>query len=380
MATPRLVWLVPRPAFQREAGPQRLHPAFAIHQHAVEIPRRVEQLRHFDVGVTELHGARQRQFQRIQRAHRGGARLQLAVTVHAHHRDSHAILQRGGIQAGALHRCGADQLRVVGDHGEVVQRMHVDHLAGNLQRSTEGQPHVTQRKRHGVAVGNHQAALGIHDQSGAVVVAVADAGQRERHVEGQLHQRWRQRGGGLVAHHRQLRGATGGGARCRSRRQFLAGPDAAGIVAPAAGGREPAAIHAHGAHHRVGGLIQRHEAHRGAIAITQRAQLHREHLAVRHGLVVELGDQRAARHAGGGQRIAGIGHVHAGHRQVEETRLLVGQVVHHRLAELQEAGWGDGIQVADRQQHFAPRRHAAVPAGCACRWRHPAGLPAARKW
>jgi hypothetical protein len=94
-----------------------------------------------------------------------------------------------GSSRAALHRRAADQLRIVMNHRQVVQRVHVDDLAGNLDGAGKGQPHVAHRHRHGVAVGDDQAALGVDDQPGAVIVALGDARDRIRHVEGNADQR-----------------------------------------------------------------------------------------------------------------------------------------------------------------------------------------------
>ena len=82
-----------------------------------------------------------------------------------------------------LHRRVADELGVVADDGEIVQRMHELHLAGNLERAREGDAHVAHRHRHGVAIDDHEAARRIDHEAGAAIVALGDAGDRIRHVE-----------------------------------------------------------------------------------------------------------------------------------------------------------------------------------------------------
>ena len=75
----------------------------------------------------------------------------------------------------ALDRRVADQLRVVRDDGQVVQRMDVLDAARDLERARERQPHVAHGDGHGVAVDDDPAALGVGDEPGAVVVAIGDA-------------------------------------------------------------------------------------------------------------------------------------------------------------------------------------------------------------
>ena len=101
----------------------------------------------------------------------------------------------------APHRRAADELRVVADDGEIVQRMHELHLAGNLQRAREGDAHVAHRHRHRVAIDDHQAARGIDHQARAAVVALGDARHRIRHVEAHAHQRRRERRGARILGH-----------------------------------------------------------------------------------------------------------------------------------------------------------------------------------
>ncbi len=123
--------------------------------------------------------------------------------------------------------------------------MHEFDLAGNLERATEGEPHITQRYRHGVAIDHHQTALGIHQQSGAVIVAFTDAGDGKGHVEGDMNQRRRKPCHQLVAHHGQRGAAAGDRTRRRTGLDLLAGPQALGVVAMTGARREPAPVHAH---------------------------------------------------------------------------------------------------------------------------------------
>ena len=160
----------------------------------------VHELDGVEIALTELHGARQRQLDRIQRRHLRGARVELAVGSHADHpqRSRRALMRRSN-KLRALDRRGADELRVVADDGEVVQRMHEFHLAGNLQRAREDDAHVAHGDGHGVAIDDHQPACRIHHQAGAAIVALGDARHRIRHVEAHAHQRRREcRGARIV--------------------------------------------------------------------------------------------------------------------------------------------------------------------------------------
>ena len=73
------------PVLVGEARPSAEHVARLIGEHAVELERRIDELRGLDVAVAEAHGARQRQLQRIDARDLGAARAQLAVAAQAHH-------------------------------------------------------------------------------------------------------------------------------------------------------------------------------------------------------------------------------------------------------------------------------------------------------
>ena len=60
-------------------------------------------------------------------------------------------------------------------------------------------------------------------------------------------------------------------------------------------------------------------------------------------------DHRPARHAGGAEHVPGVRDVHPAGRHVEVPRLLVGERVHHRIAEFRVGARGDGVQVPDRE-------------------------------
>ncbi len=131
--------------------------------------------------------------------------------------------------------------------------------------------------------------------------------------------------------------------------EVLAVPQPGGVVAVAVVRREPQAVHAHRAQLAVVGIVDGDVAHGSAIAVAERRDAGLE-LRQRVGrLTVEGHDHRAARDAGRAEHVAGIGDVHPAGRDVEVPRLLIGQRIHHRIAELGIGARGDGVQVADRQ-------------------------------
>ncbi len=83
---------------------------------------------------------------------------------------------------GLANRRVADQGRVIGDHRHVVQRMDELDASRDFYRARESNPDVAHRDRHGVAVDNDPAALGVDDQAGAVVVPVRHTGNRVGHA------------------------------------------------------------------------------------------------------------------------------------------------------------------------------------------------------
>ena len=129
---------------------------------------------------------------------------------------------------------------------EVVQRVHVLDAARHLDRARERQPHVADRHRHGVAVDDDQAALGVDDEAGAVVVAVGDAGDRStacRNSPARATARARLRRGRRSARTwcALAPGSTAAAAARRSTQGHIPGR----VVALAAPHREPAPVHAH---------------------------------------------------------------------------------------------------------------------------------------
>ena len=128
------------------------------------------------------------------------------------------------LKAAAPHLRPAQELRIVLHHREIVQRMDVDHLGRNLHRVRESQAHVADRHRHGVAVGDHEPMLGIDDQSGALVVALAHPGKRVRHVEAHADERGCQARRDRITRHRCGRSAPFRRRRLGGRREVEADP------------------------------------------------------------------------------------------------------------------------------------------------------------
>ena len=147
-----------------KARPQPAHATPIVCEHTDDIVGRIKERGDFEVRIAKANRARQRQRQRI-----------------------------NGRDAGRTHGGRPDELGVVADHGQVVQRVDVDDLPWNLERVGERQAHIAERNRHRVAIGDDQAALGIDDQAGTVVAALRDARERRvGHIEGYPDQRWRQ--------------------------------------------------------------------------------------------------------------------------------------------------------------------------------------------
>ena len=86
--------------------------------------------------------------------------------------------------------------------------MDVHDPAGHLHGTRERDRDVADANRHGVAIDNHEPALGIHDQARAVIVALSDPGNRIRHVESNHRERGCQGFQARILVLRILRGAT----------------------------------------------------------------------------------------------------------------------------------------------------------------------------
>ena len=227
--------------------------------------------------------------------------------------------------------------------------MHVHHPPGYLHGAGESDGDVPDRHRHGVAVDDHQAALRIDDQPGAVVVALGDARHRVRHVEGHHGERGGERVHARIRVARELRRARRRGLGRRTRRQVMTVPQPGTVVALAVMRREPQPVHADGVQLGAVGGLDRQVAHAGALAV---AELRDARLEVLQGvdlLAVQRQHHRPARHTGGAEHVAGVGDVHPAGRHVQVSRLLVGERVHHRVPELRVGARGDGVQIPDRE-------------------------------
>ena len=259
--------------------------------------------------------------------------------------DLLAGIDRNRGKAGRLHRRIPNQGRVVGHHRQVVQRVDVLDLAGNLQRAGERDPHVAQRHRNRVAVHYDPTALGVCNHAGAVVVPVADSGHGIGHVEVDQHQR---RGNRLhmgIAAQRK-RGAAGCRLRGRRRlRQVVARPETQHVVALAAPRGEPVAVVDDGTLTLRPGIVELHEPHDGAPAHGKILHHLLEIIQGVHVLAVDAGDQAAPGDGRGPEDVSRVGDVDAGDRAVEVPCLLIREVVEDALPVLDVFVRSDGMQV-----------------------------------
>ncbi len=150
---------------------------------AVELQRRIDQLHHFEIAVAEAHRARQRQFERIDAGNLSGARAQVAVAAHSYDPDAVTSGKVARRQLRRFHRRRTDQLRVVLDDSEIVQRVDVEHTTRYLHGAGERNRHVADPDGHRITINNDQAALSVDDEAGPVIVALRDSGNGIRHVE-----------------------------------------------------------------------------------------------------------------------------------------------------------------------------------------------------
>ncbi len=193
------------PALISKARPQPQYIPRLICQHAVELERWVDQLRHFDVAVTEAHRARQRQLERIDARDFGVTRVHLTVSAQPHDPDRLTRRQLTRSELRGLHGCCTDELRIVGDDREIVDGVDVDHMPGHFNGTGERDRDVTDRHRHGVTVDNDEAALCVHDEAGAVIVTLGDTRHRVGHVESHRDERRSQRCEARILVLRELR-------------------------------------------------------------------------------------------------------------------------------------------------------------------------------
>ena len=134
------------PVLVGEARPERGDVAALVDDDAVEIRRAIHEPQDLEVGVAELERARQREPDRPDRGHGRLLRRDAVVALQAD--DVHGLAGRRHArrELSRLDRRVAELPRVVADHGEVVQRMHVLDRAVHLDRAREGQAHVPERR------------------------------------------------------------------------------------------------------------------------------------------------------------------------------------------------------------------------------------------
>ena len=231
-------------------------------------------------------------------------------------------------------------------------------LGRDLERAVEGQHRVADRFRHGIAVHDHPAPFGVHDQPGAVVVLPVDRRHHVGHVEAHVHERRRYPAQPGIVEPARLRHARFGRLRLRCGLQRPARPVLTALGLPAAFGREPAPPGA-GAAQLVGARVARRAVadlghvfmpqHRqGLLDVIQRAQRQTVDFA-QDGPVLDRGQP---------QQVAGLRHVNGVQRHVEMAGLLVGGLVQKGPAEGDVLARSDRVQVA----HFDDGFHDAAPA------------------
>ena len=334
---------------RRETGPGRAHASATIDDDAVKIGWTVHQRDAFDVGVPESKGSRQRQQQGIDRGDRAALVHELMIRLDADNRYFVARTQRLGIECSFGDRRVADERGVVRDHCKIVQRMQLDDLRVHLQRSCKCHSYVADGQRNGVAIHNDEAALGIDDDPGAVVVAVANAAKRIRQVEGHNDERRCDRPNLRVRMPRELSAARRREFRQWPGTEIAARPDARCIVARTAAHGEPDTIHLERPNDNVLRVVDRHVAQQCPRTVGESVQRLFEIVEVADLVRAKLGDYRTARHGGLRHQVTGIGNVDALDRQIVVTRLLIGELVDDGIANLQILGRRDRMQIRDNK-------------------------------
>ena len=122
----------------------------------------------------------------------------LVIRLYADHPYRIAGAQRFRIERGGLDGRIADGRRIVGDDGEIMQRMHLHDLGINLERTRERNRNVADCYRHGVAVHDHVTTLRVDHETGAVVMTIRYARNRVGQIEGHYNQRRRNRSSSRV--------------------------------------------------------------------------------------------------------------------------------------------------------------------------------------
>ncbi len=225
--------------------------------------------------------------------------------------------------------------------------MDVYDATGYLQGACEGDGDVADAYRHRIPIDDDEASLGVHDEPGAVVVALGDARNGIRHVERNDDERGRQRRQPRVLVLRKLRRADLFRLRRRTRRQCLAIPHSLGVVPLTMVCGEPTAVHAQGTQLTAVRIINRDETDRRTISIAEILESCFEVGEAVDWAVVHHGDDGAARDSGRAQRIPGIRNVGPAGRHVEMTRLLIRKGIHDGVAEFGVRARRDGMQIGD---------------------------------
>jgi hypothetical protein len=195
------------------------------------------------------------------------------------------------------------------------------------------------------AIDEHEAALGVDDQADAAeagrlhavdLVRQGDDDGDERGGEGEGARIVGLGGGG---------GQRGGGGRGRGRRELARRPDPRIVVAVAADGAEDLALDGDHADSIAPRRLDVEVADRQLGAVRGGGEARLEGGEVRGRLAADRGDDGAAIEAGGGEHGAGAGDVDASQGDLELAGDLVGEVVEGGAAELDEARWGDRVEV-----------------------------------
>ena len=142
------------------------------------------------------------------------------------------------------------------------------------------------------------------------------------------------------------------------RRQYLAVPQAAGVIAQAAPDRKPVAIHARRTQLAALRILNGREADGGSITIAELGERDFQIVDADDFAFSDIADDGTARNTRTAEPVTRIGHKDTANRQVEMARLLVGQVMQDRIAGLDVSIGSDAMQIFDRQRH---RHRVAAP-------------------
>ncbi len=167
----------------------------------------------------------------------------------------------------ASYQRSRQQLRVVGDHCEVMKRMNVFDPARDLQRAGKSQPHVAHCNRHRVAIYDHPPALCVGHDARAVIITIRDTRNRIGHAEVHEHERGRNRLRVSLTLDRESDGLGVRDIHARVERQLLTGPKAGDVVLAAARRPKPPAVVRNESLPLVAWIVERYEANRDLAAL-----------------------------------------------------------------------------------------------------------------